>query len=408
MFSVHLKHFEKFKNSTARPDLSTDVTIKIGEIKGDFSPLAFDITFDLGEISEMPPWNYAWIFAWDKYYFITNWTFVGGLWTASFVEDVLATFAPDLYNSYQYLLRSADIDNSDLYIDTTYMQGGAAERMYVNVPAAEFWGSSINDGCVVCGCIGNSGNSIGAVTYYAMTYDAFNNFMGRFMNSISWANISADEISEDLQKALINPAQYIVSCHWLPISTSDISGTTVSSVRLGWWSFSLTGGYAAKRLSNRGTTVTKNFGFTRLSHPQGNQRGCGFVKFAPYSRYTLKFLPFGVFSLDTAAIANKPNIFCSVLINPMTGDAVLDISCGDNSNRKDSILTANANIGVQIPTGQVAANLGNIDNALLLGGIAGATDLISALNQSQRNIPGGTQGGTTVNASGYSHYSGSF
>lgn len=380
MFSVHLKHFEKFKNSTARPDLSQDVTIKIGEIKGDFSPLAFEITFDLGEISEMPQWNYAWIFAWDKYYFITNWTFIGGLWTAAFVEDVLATFAPELINSHQYLLRSAAVDNSDKFIDANYIQGGAAERYYVTIPAAEFWGTSINDGCVICGCIGNSGNSVGAVTYYAMTYDAFNNFMSRFMNSISWANISADEISEDLQKALLNPVQYIVSCHWLPVSTSDISGTNVSSIRLGWWSFTLTGGYNAKRMSNRGATVTKTFGFSKLNHPQLNQRGCRFVKFSPYSRYTLKFLPFGVFSLDTAAIADKPNIYCSVLINPMTGDSVLDISCGDNSNRKNSLITANANIAVQLPTGQVAANLGNIDNALLLGGITGAADLFGILN----------------------------
>ncbi len=408
MFSVHLKHFEKFKNSTARPDLSQDVTIKIGEIKGDFSPLAFEITFDLGEIETMPEWNYAWIFAWNKYYFITNWTFVGGLWTASLVEDVLATFATDLYNSHQYLLRSASIDNSNKYIDTAYMQGGASERSYVTVPAAQFWGNSINDGCVICGCVGNSGNSVGAVTYYAMTYDAFNNFMGRFMNSISWANISADEISEDLQKALINPVQYIVSCHWLPISLSDISGTSVSSIRLGWWSFTLTGGNTAKRMSNRGFTVTKNFGFSKLNHPQSNLRGCRFVKFAPYSRYTLKFLPFGVFPLDTAAIADKPNIYCSVLINPMTGDSVLDISCGDSSDRKQSLVTANANIAVQLPTGQVAANLGNIDNALLLGGITGAADLINSLNQSQRNIPGGTPGGTTVNASGFSHSSGGF
>lgn len=405
MFSIHLKHFEKFKNSTARPDLSQDVTIKVGDIKtGDFSPLAFEVTFDLGEISEMPEWNYGYVMAWNKYYFITNWTFVGGLWTASLVEDVLATFAVELQNSHQYLLRCGSIDNSSKYIDTTYMQGGAAERSYVQVGAGTFWGNSVNEGCVICGVIGYSGNSIGAVTYYAMDYDAFNNFMGRFMNSISWAGIDATEISEELQKALINPVQYIVSCHWLPISPSDISGTTVSSITLGWWSFSLTGGNTAKRMSSRATSVTKTFGMSKLNHPQSHQRGCGFVKFAPYSRYTLKFLPFGVFSLDTAAIADKELIYCSVSINPMTGDSVLDVSCNDDSNRKHSLITSQANIAVQIPTGQVAANLGNMDNALLLGGITGAADLITALKQSQQNVPGGT----TVNSAGFSHMSGTF
>ena len=405
MFSIHLTHFQKFRNSTARPDLSTDVTIKIGDIKDEaFSPLAFDVTFDLGNQEEYPTWNYAWVFAWDKYYFITSWTFVGGMWTASLVEDVLATFAGELQNSHQFVLRSASVDNSNLYIDTTYMQGGASERSYVEIPAETFWGNGINAGCVICGIVGHSGNSVGAVTYYAFSYDAFNNFMGRFLNSINWAGIDAAEISEELQKALINPVQYIVSCHWLPISPAAIEGTSVSSIRLGWWSFSLTGGYTALRMSNRGTSVTKTFGMSKLTHPQTNEWGCGFVKYSPYSRYTLKFLPFGVFSLDTAAIADHNIIYCSVLINPMTGDAVLDISCGDDTNRRHSLITAQANVAVQIPTGQVAANLGNLDQAITLGTITGISDLVNGVSQSQPN----RSGGTTVNSGGFSHGSGTF
>lgn len=406
MFSIHLKRYEKFRNSIARPDLSQDVDIKVGEIKGDFSPLAFEVTFELGVVYEMPKWNYAYIMAWDKYYFIDNWTFQGGLWTASFVEDVLATFAPEIYNSHQYILRCASRshDNSSKYIDTTYMQGGASTRSYQQIDASNFWGNTADDGCVVCGIVGSSGSNIGAVTYYAMTMDTFNNFIFHMLDMISWANIDPDEISEDLQKALINPVQYIVSSHWLPIPYTDISGSTVTNVNLGWWSFSLSGSRTAKRLYNPKYVITKELTMQLPRHPQYNDDGCSFVRFSPFTRYTLKFLPFGVFELDTAALGGIGNLIdLTVRINPMTGDATLDVSCGDDNNKLHSLITTQANVAVQLPTGQVSANLGNFDNALMVGAIAGANDVVSALGDYRQ-----TRGGTTVNANGFSNYSGTF
>lgn len=400
-FTTMLTTFEKRRNSTIQAIFPQGTQYQ-GEIKGDFSTLELEMTFDFGDPINEPKQNYAYILPLKKYYFITGWAFVGGLWSCHLVEDVLATYQAEIQEHHAYVLRGSEDKSSD-YIDTTYMQKGASSREYVELGPATFWGGSLNSGTVVCGIVGYSANNIGAVTYYAMNYTTFNNFMRTMLSSISWAAISSSEISEELQKALINPVQYIVSCHWLPVPLSSHTGLYTTTVNLGWWSFSLSSQAVCLTVPN--AIINKNATLSMLRHPKYNQPGAGFVKFSPYSQYTLKFLPFGVFELDTAALAHSSNgvIYLSVSMTPLTGDAVLDVSIDDDSNRKHSLLTVQSNVGVPIPTGQISANLSNFDNALLLGGVAGAQDLIAALMKTQQ-----PQGGTTVNEAGFSHHSGRF
>lgn len=400
-FTTMMTVFKKRRNSTIRA-IFPQGTLYQGEIKGDFSTLELEMTFNFGDPISEPKQNYAYIVPLKKFYFITGWAFVGGLWSCHMVEDVLATYQKEIQEHHAYVLRGS-IDNSKDYIDTTYMQKGSTYREYVDINAGNFWGTNLNSGSVVCGIVGYSGDNIGAVTYYAMNYGTFNNFMRKMLRTISWANISSSEISEELQKALINPTQYIVSCHWLPIPLSAHTGVYTTTIALGWWSFSLDS--SAVCLTAPNASVTRNVSLAMLLHPKYNTAGCGFVKYSPYSQYTLKFLPFGVFELDTAALAHSSNglINCSVTMTPLTGDAILDVSIDDDDNRKHSIFTVQANVGIPIPTGQVSANLSNLDNALLLGGVAGAQDLISAIMKTQQ-----PQGGTTVNNAGFSHSSGGF
>ena len=43
-----------------------------------------------------PIWNYAYIPAFDRYYFINNWTWLNGVWGCSLVCDVLASFKSEI------------------------------------------------------------------------------------------------------------------------------------------------------------------------------------------------------------------------------------------------------------------------------------------------------------------------
>lgn len=395
MLTIALVHFEKLKNSTRRPDIFLQENLFQGEIKGDFTMAALDVTFEFNDPTSPPEYNYAYIYPFERFYFISGWAFTGGLWTASLVCDVLATYRDKLFDSAGFCVRSASMSDGGI-MDASYPTTGGVVHFYSTAAAADFWGNGIDSGSIVAGIVGNSGRNVGAVTYYAMSYSVFNSFMNSLLSSISWAGISTDEISQELQKALINPAQYIVSCVWVPVSLGNQYGTIVNSVRLGWWNFSLSGN--AVVLNNPSRTFTKTFTLSVPKHPQAEARG-GYLNLSPYTRYTFKFLPFGVFELDSTQLRYANNIYVTVTMNPMTGDAVLDIGTGDAGNPELSILTSQANVAVQIPTGQVAANLGNFDNALLAGAVAGAADLTSTFKESL-NVASGVGGGGTYGGGG--------
>ena len=384
--SVALLEFEKYKNSTARPLYWTQDQIFTGEIKGDFTPMALEMTFAFENPGEMPSYNYAYAYPFKRYYFITGWAYVGGQWTATMTVDVLATYRDEIKEQTQYFLRAqSDLDPE--IIDTTYMQRGAVTHAYSSTPAEDFWGGTLDNGTVVVGTVCGSNNNIGAVTYYAMNYSTFNQFMRKMLSSIDWMNIDTDEISEELQKALINPVQYIVSCIWLPIPISEHEGVYTTSIALGWWSFTLSTN--AVRLSNPNRVYQKSIYVDLPKHPKSSLPALNYLKFSPYTRYSLKFLPFGVFEIDTSDVYYADKLRLNVTLNPMTGDAVLDVTVGDSGTPQHSILTTEAGVGIQIPTGQIAANIGNYKEALTAGLVAGANDLINAIEDSTPSYKGG-------------------
>ena len=89
----------------------------------------------------------------------------------------------------------------------------------------------------------------------------------------------------------------------------------------------------------------------------------------------LKFLPFGVFEIDSTELAEKDTLGIQVSTNLMTGDAVLHVSAKKTTdasyNWASPFLVAEAQIGVPLPIGQVSANMGNFKNALIAGAVSG-------------------------------------
>ena len=381
MLTIAMLQFNKPKNSTRRPEIFLQENLFQGEIKGDFSPMALEVTFNFTNPAAMPKYNYAYIYPFKRYYFITAWTFVGGLWTASFTVDVLATYREEIKESTQYILRSESDPSPDI-IDTTWMQrGGVISTVQGLDDARTFWGlpSGVNSGTVVCGIVGGTEYNVGAVTHYAMTYAAFNNLMNVMLSSPSWMGISSSEISNELQKALINPTQYIVSATWLPCGLSLISGTQVSQLKLGWWYFNISNG-VVKAITDPTATLTFNTSINIQKHYQINSLpNMRFLNLAPYSRYSLSFLPFGVFELDSGVLYNYDKLVLQVKFSPLTGDAVLYVKGGDLNGTvyPEHLLVTTCKVGVPVPTGQVAANLGNATEALTLGAAVGVNDLIN-------------------------------
>lgn len=396
--------FIKKFNSTKVPASGAAKVEIAGEIKGDFSPLAPVLRFQNAgfPVGAVPVYRYAYIPSFSRYYFV-SWAFIDGAWEGSFKCDVLGSFAVQIKNSTQYVARSASNKNGGL-IDPVYatrLSFDSTDYDLQSKALTDIFGANYAGGTYVIGVIGAAATTyseqvyarnIGAVVYYAMGRDAFTALMASLLSSVNWLDIDTSEISANLQKALINPAQYIVSCVWLPIPSSafvdgvgqgwdaitmaDISQT----INFGWWTFNL--GYNTRKLgfpTAQSNNWHVSFTFDIPKHPDGLTYGL-WTNLSPYSRYVLSLPCFGVYELDTSKLPGNL-LTVDYYIHPFNGDASAYVWCGTSSFPRVSLVeNIRGNIGVQIPTGQVSMNMGNYRNALTAGVVAGAEELVNIVS----------------------------
>lgn len=360
MVTCKLYIFEKKRNSTKQPTLITPY-VQEGEIKQDFSPLAFTLTFNFSGTLQVPPYNYTYVDELQRYYFIEDWTFTGGLWVASCTVDALATFKTQIGQSTQFVSRAYSSYDASI-IDTTYLsKTDGVERKYSTISPTSFWGANPadNSGLIVAGIIGTASGAIGPTTYYAMSITAFQGLLNSLLSSITWAGISTTEISEELQKALINPIQYIVSAKWFPIQASSFTaGTATTSVKLGYWTFSVS---SARILSTVSSAIVERSTYVDIPKATQSLGDTGarlqYVNLAPFAEYVLKFLPFGVFTLDSVDLFDMSQLGLKVTCNLLSGDAVLKVSAktatGSFMYETAPILNVQSQIGVDLPLAQI-------------------------------------------------------
>lgn len=377
MIDLYLWSFDKKRNSTKLPTTTGDKYE--GELKQNFSLIGLEVTLNMGQVLYTPTYNYAYIPNLRRYYFITDWVYTAGLWVAVLAVDVLATYKTEIGNSKQYVTRAYSSYDPNI-IDTAYpTKADGLVRTSNSLTPSTFWGASVTgtQGLIVLGVIGSSASSIGAVTYYALSMPVFSAFCQSMLGSPNWMNISASEISTDLQKALINPTQYITSCRWFPILASGFTaGAATTSINLGWWSFSITSG---RLLSTVGSAWASREGYITIpKHPQRTGR-FAYLDLSPYSTYTLKILPYGVFEIDTTELYDNDQLGILVEFNLMTGNSVLKVAAKKVTDLQfdysKAFLVTEAQIGVTLPIGQVAADIGNYQNALTAGVVAGIADI---------------------------------
>lgn len=361
MVNCNLYIFPKRRNSTKLPENFTPYEVE-GEIKRTFSPLALEITFNLGNTILPPAYNYAYVQQLERYYFIEDWIFSGGLWIASLVVDVLATYKTQIGQSYQYVTRSYSSYDASL-IDTKYLSKAEDKtRLYETLTPTMFWGADpgANNGLIVVGVIGAAAGAVGPTTFYAMSMGTFNNLMAQMLSSIAWAGISVTEISTELQKALINPIQYIVSAKWFPINAAAFSaGIATSTVKIGYWDFSISGtAHILSTIESSYVVRTSEVLIPKAPQSLGNAGArLQYLNLSPFAEYVFKFLPFGQFTLDSTDLFGKAYLGIRVTANLMSGDAILALSAKDYTGSyffdDAPIFVTTGQIGVDLPLAQI-------------------------------------------------------
>lgn len=381
--------FGKKQNSTAQPALNSALLsceITLNDNCSVVNPVLLINTKNLTN-KNVYDYNFCYIPHFSRYYFINDWQYTPGLWVALCSVDPLASYKTDILTQTFYIMRSTYDSNNQVLFD-----GGVADSKYpVTTEQATYTAQSVANpyavdnslalgGSFVVGVI-NSHSQNGAVSYYAMTPSTFLEFcQAMFTYSTGWLNIDPDEISESLQKALVNPFQYVASCVYLPIDITDIPAfTSTSTIYFGWWSVSL---YSTAKIVNSGMYVTETTSLTIPRHPLAATRG-KYLNVAPYSIYTLRYYPYGTIDIDSEAIADWTTLDLYSTVDIVTGKGVLDIAVNGRANM---IRTVEANVGVSVPTASLQTNFTNIA-AGKAGVIAAGASLVGKLNNVGGNVP---------------------
>lgn len=385
-------HMNKCSNSTGQPeDFATDHFFEdecmLKEGSGMISP---HLIFNFGLQTPPNGTNYIRIPAWrNRCYWVREWYFQDGLWEADCIEDYLASFKEQIGNASVYVQRASNRYNTtipdNMYPSTTDYR---YEQIVVSMP----WGTTDGDGMFVVGVVGAqvgglSSISSGAVTYFAFTPPQLQNLMDKIFNSdIDYMNINWDDIgglTKELLAPLINPAQYIVSCKWFPLTTEQMNVGVYTKVYIGFWDLDVQG-YTL----NSSSIVFEN---TNIHIPIiPDQQRADFLYFNPYTEISLYCPPFGDIVIDRTSFRSRRLDF-DVIIDLITGSARLKIY---GSQKEDTftetflVRTIDGQFGIDTPLQTAAVNFqGYAANALTsigkdameILGLSGASEAVEAV-----------------------------
>lgn len=384
--------FAKKNNSTLTPTTGRtqfDCIIKDGS--GILNP---EIQLDLGLVTDPSQFNYCQIPDFERYYYVNEWYFERGLWTATLTVDVLATYKTQIGSSSLYVLRASAASN-----------GAVVDNMYPVKVGCSFDHSTVTSpylssgGTYILGCVSKNGD-YGSLTYYAVNTSGLSTLCTYMItDAVSQSNgFDLNDCSIALQNSLVDPLSYIKTCMYFPFAMSDFDLQTATTT-LNIFNWDVPQVLNARISSAR---IVKNQSFTIKKHPDTNARG-NYVNSAPYTMLTLYCAPFGVIEIDTSVTANQTTLTAEFTIDPISGRGTLRILCGGTV-----LHSLQAQIGVPIQLSQVTRDYigaataavsgiaGTIGSALT-GNVAGAVssaasgigNAVNALRPRQQSMGSG-------------------
>lgn len=356
--------FSKRHNSTKTPSGGTDVNVLLKNPCSIMNP-----SFTISGFNTS--WNYV---KWGSRFYYVNDIVIehNDIATYKCSIDVMATFKSDILASSQMVSRNANT-YQPLLADKAYpaLNGVVMEDTLIST-----WDSPINStGTYVVGVV--NPEATGGVQY--CTFGAGGNRFALFMQYLfgeSWLDGNLADIPVSIQKELINPFQYIVSCQWFPLIIAGTDGL----VKFGYWTSDIGTG----KLSESQRVVTLEATATLPRHPQQLTNGLA-MNGAPYSEYMLDCWCFGQIPLDPQAFVQNNAIGLRVVVDVFTGLATLTVT---NAQGKKVAKVSNQ-FGVPIQLSQITQSVVNPVASALQSGLSLVGGLVSG------NVVGGIMGATS-------------
>lgn len=402
---VTLLTFNKRENSTKKPtaaDLSGGAALDCLLID---NTSLMNPTFKFNVNGNPVGYNYCYIPSFERYFFINDWSSSQGFWYASCTCDVLASWKTEIGAGSHYILRSASAYNGDIsdevYPANTNITGYID---YADDGDPLWW---YDGSCYIVGIVGYTEQVVcqfGSLIYYVMDHLALKVFLKYIMDNVdTWSSILPGDYSPGVQKALLNPIQYIKSCKYMPFNAEDIQGSAITNIKFGYYDCPIGAGYGVKMVNSSTNVVkTKDISYIDIrQHPQAATRG-SYLNCQPYSRYTLHYGPWGDIELDPMLLKTSNKLKLETLYDLVSGVGRLIVS-GNLSTQK-IIYNGTANIGVDVNLSQVykdalayeAATSSGVFNAISAGISLGSGNL-SALPEGLNAATSAVQNMTRLN-----------
>ena len=368
--TVNLLSFTKRENSTKVPtaaQLAGGASFSCTLLD---NTTLFNPTFKLSLGSNPIGYNYCYVADFgNRYYFITDISTAQGFWYISCSCDVLASFRSQILSGSHYVLRSAS--NYDEYIvDPVYPSktNETGEFVYGSVDGTAATDPfSYSNGHSYVWCITGDvidstvmNQQIGSNVYYWMNENECQTFVNYLMDVQQYSGIDpTTEYSVAMQKALMNPMQYINAVILLPF---DKDGTlaTNNHVKFGYYDI-LVNGANIKRLTQGTMMKTQVLEFTLPKHPQAASRG-KYMNGAPFTAYELYLGPFGTIPIDPASLIDETTLRVECQTECCTGMTRILVR-GKTSNVR--IYAGCAQVGAPVSVSQLTRDmLGEVQNNL--------------------------------------------
>lgn len=367
-FDIKLCSFTKRTNSTKRPS-SYPMTLS-GVLKDGCSITDPAIEVNTGLTSNTHlSYNYCYIAQFNRYYWITSWSWEAPHWIMHCSCDVLATYKTEIGASSHYVLRAASQYDTDIP-DTLYP--ATAVRSFDSYSLTTLWDTTsyyvdFEDGTYIVG-VASANAHFGSVEYYALPYTSIPTLLSALMTCID-NNVNGfkeDDATIALQRSLVDPLQFIKSCIYIPIQYSQFvlygwADSSANTMKIFDWTISVTN----RKLKEVTGRLIQQFTYAnRPTHPQSS-RGV-WTNMSPYTRVNLWAPPFGDIDIDTSMIAGvNASLELEYTLDFITGKAVLRLHCGNLFIGKYS-----AQLGIPFQLSQVTRDYVNAATSLA-GGIAG-------------------------------------
>lgn len=338
--------FSKRRNSTKQPTGGASYSCVLKEGTSTSRP---DIMLKWQGGGAPSAYNYAYVPAFGRYYWVNSWEYSERCWTASCSVDALATYKSQIGGSTKYVLRSASQADTDI-IDTLYPAKMTYKTATTSIVSP--YVSDMANGYYVLSI--SSGGTTG-VQYIQMTQAQLAQLMQYcyqetatiWGQSMSTSNIgdALQQYGDAITKSVYNPFQYINSIMWFPISFG-IDPTPGTNLRLG----PMPTGINYYLLDSPTATFIYTISVPSLSSTYK------WEKAAPYRQYLLTIPPFGQISLDPTLMTDTSTVTISVVWDYISGGAIAHIGCA-NGGYYMSLADVSGQIGIP-----VAAASNSIDN----------------------------------------------